>query len=196
MTDSRIPDKKVVIPLALAIAVAAVGLAILLPSFAFAQNGTNTTTNSNEQKTTPSINGSINVNEAIQNFLTDNVKTGFADASTTAAAQVTNGKVVAGRLGVVQGFLVYTFKVVNSQDQTGYLVIVDAGNGTVLYKSEGRVGPFGGGMFGYGCPDGGMGYGKGGMWKDHQGYGGMMKYSKPSASAPTEQSSLTEGQAA
>jgi hypothetical protein len=50
-------------------------------------------------------------------------------------------------LGVVQGYLVYTFFIVNGQD--GHLIIVDAGNGKVLYTSQSQtMGSFGPPLFG------------------------------------------------
>lgn len=41
-----------------------------------------------------------------------------------------------GQLGEVQGYLVYTFFVVNGENNMGFLIIVDAGNGKVLYTSQ------------------------------------------------------------
>jgi uncharacterized membrane protein YkoI len=92
----------------------------------------------------PQINGSISVANETRNFINENVKVSFAAAVETAQGQVTNGTVLGGHLGVVQGYLVYTFFVVDTGNQTGHLVIVDAGNGNVLYISEGQsFGSFG-----------------------------------------------------
>ena len=41
-------------------------------------------------------------------------------------------------MGVTQGYLTYTYFVVDKAKETGYKVIVDAGNGKVLYTSEGQ----------------------------------------------------------
>ncbi len=70
------------------------------------------------------------------NFLKDNLKVSFLQASEIAGKQVVNGTIVAGHLGVVRGYLVYTFFVLNTQDQTRHLIMVDAGNAKVLYTSQ------------------------------------------------------------
>jgi hypothetical protein len=61
--------------------------------------------------------------------------------------------VLGGHIGVAQGYLVYTFFVVNPENQTRYKVIVDPGNGHVLYTSQsnalGTFGHGGPGMFGH-----------------------------------------------
>ncbi len=119
--------------------------------------------------TTSKITGSVNVADAIKNFTKDNQKVPFSAASATAEKQVTNGKVLGGHIGIAQGYLVYTFFVVNPENQTGYKVIVDPGNGQVLYTSEGSaIGTFdhgGPGMFGHGGP-GIFGHG-GDKWMRH-----------------------------
>jgi uncharacterized membrane protein YkoI len=84
----------------------------------------------------PTINGSINVGQEIKNFFNENTKIPFNTAAETALQQVPNGKVLGGHLGVTQGYLTYTFFVVESTAQTGHKVIVDAGNGNVLHTSE------------------------------------------------------------
>jgi uncharacterized membrane protein YkoI len=85
----------------------------------------------------PQINGSVSVANETRNFINENVKVPFVEAAQTAQGQVTNGTVLGGHLGVVQGYLVYTFFVADTTNQTGHLVIVDAGNGNVLHTSEG-----------------------------------------------------------
>jgi uncharacterized membrane protein YkoI len=92
----------------------------------------------------PQINGSVSVANETSNFINENVKVSFVAASQAAQGQITNGTVLSGHLGVVQGYLVYTFFVADTSNQTGHLVIVDAGNGDVLHTSEGRsFGSFG-----------------------------------------------------
>ncbi|HEU0145087.1 MAG TPA: hypothetical protein VFQ47_09910 [Nitrososphaera sp.] len=86
----------------------------------------------------PQINGSVNVVNETSNFIKENAKVSFVAAAQTAQGQVTNGTVLGGHLGVVQGYLVYTFFVADAVNQMGHLVIVDAGNGDVLHTSEGR----------------------------------------------------------
>src|SRR5829696_6166934 len=124
----------------------------------------------------PQINGSVSLANEASNFINENVKVSFVAAAQTAQGQVTNGTVLGGHLGVVQGYLVYTFFVADIGNQTGHLVTVDAGNGNVLYTSEGQsFGSFGHPMmFGPWGGHGGLGEwhgpGKphwfgGGMWR-------------------------------
>lgn len=92
----------------------------------------------------PQINGSVSLANEASNFINENVNVSFVAAAQTAQGQVTNGTVLGGHLGVMQGYLVYTFFVADTSNQTGHLVVVDAGNGDVLYTSEGRsFGSFG-----------------------------------------------------
>jgi uncharacterized membrane protein YkoI len=92
----------------------------------------------------PQINGSVSIANEVSNFINENVKVSFVAAAQTAHGQVTNGSVLGGHLGIVQGYLVYTFFVADAANQTGHLVIVDAGNGNVLYTSESQsLGSFG-----------------------------------------------------
>ena len=119
----------------------------------------------------PTINGSINAGQTVKNFIKDNLKVSFVQASEIAGKQIANGTIVSGHLGVVQGYLVYTFFIVNGQDHTGHLIIVDAGNGKVLYTSQGQtIGSFGPPVFG---PFGlwraaGFWHGSIGPWTEHQ----------------------------
>ncbi len=133
MINSKYVNKKILIPVAI-IAVA-VGLAIWgLPAIAVV----NQTINSGAPGYTqlPTITGSVNVGQTAMNFLKDNLKVSFLQASEIAGKQVVNGTIVAGHLGVVRGYLVYVFFVVNTQDQTRHLIMVDAGNAKVLYASQ------------------------------------------------------------
>lgn len=92
----------------------------------------------------PQINGSVSVTNETSSFINENVNVEFVAAAETAQGQVNNGRVLGGHLGVAQGYLVYTFFVANTTNQTGHMVIVDAGNGEVLYTSEGHsLGSFG-----------------------------------------------------
>ncbi|HJU95163.1 MAG TPA: hypothetical protein VJ643_03950 [Nitrososphaera sp.] len=86
----------------------------------------------------PQINGSVSVANETSNFINENVKVSFVAAAQTAQGQITNGTVLGGHLGVVQGYLVYTFFVADAANQRGHLMIVDAGNGDVLHTSEGQ----------------------------------------------------------
>ena len=115
----------------------------------------------------PQINGSVSVANETSNFINENVKVSFVEAAQTAQGQVANGTVLGGHLGVVQGYLVYTFFVSDIGNQTGHLVIVDAGNGNVLHTSEGLS--FG--SFGYPMIFG--------PWGGHGGFGDWHGQGKP-----------------
>lgn len=86
----------------------------------------------------PQINGSVSIANETSNFLNENVKVSFLAAAQTAQGQVTNGTVLGGHLGILQGYLVYKFFVADIDNQTGHLVVVDAGNSNVLFTSEGQ----------------------------------------------------------
>jgi hypothetical protein len=111
----------------------------------------------------PQINGSVSIANETSNFVNENVKVSFLAAAQTAQGQVTNGTVLGGHLGILQGYLVYTFFVADMDNQTGHLVVVDAGNSNVLFTSQGHsIGSFGHPMaFGLW---GGHGHGGTGQW--------------------------------
>jgi len=120
---------------------------------------TNNSTQFNQTRTgIPQLNGSINVQQLTNQFIQDNLRVPFATALETAQGEVQNGTVISGHVGVVQGYLVYIFKVANFDAGTSRIVIVDAGNGAVLYTSEDmplHIGSLGG----YGCGGGHKGFG-------------------------------------
>lgn len=91
----------------------------------------NTNTNITQTATSSKIVGSINVKQAARDLLNEKVKLTLAEASSKAESQV-NGKAITGRLCVVQGYLVYTITLANTNNETLQKVIVDAGNGSVL----------------------------------------------------------------
>jgi uncharacterized membrane protein YkoI len=130
---SKVVSKKVLIPAA--IVALAVGLTIcgLSPAIAAVNQTINSATPGYAQ--VPKITGSVYAGQPPKNFIKDNLKVSFPQASEIAAKQIANGTVVGGQLGIVQGYLAYAFFVVNSI-QMGYLTIVDAGNGKVLYTSQ------------------------------------------------------------
>ena len=126
----------------------------------------------------PQINGSVSVANETTAFISENVNVSFVEAAETAQGQVTNGTVFGGHLGVVQGYLAYKFFVADIDNQMGQLVVVDAGNGNVLFTSEGQpfgffghpmmFGPWGGGHGGIGGEWHGLGkphWFGGGMWR-------------------------------
>ena len=145
MTNSRFLNRKVLVP-AVVVAVATALIFWELPqAIAVAINQT---INSAAPQL-PRFTGSVNVGQTLKNFMNNNVKISFLEAASIAAKQITNGTIVGGHLGVVQGYLVYTFFATNAQNKTGFLTIVDAGNGHILYTSQGiTIGSFGPSMFG------------------------------------------------
>ena len=158
---SKLLNKKVI--LAAILAVGAVSAILVAPSIAQASVR-------QHQKMMwtgegmPQINGSVNVANKTNSFVNENVKVSFITAAETAQGQVADGKILGGHLGVVQGYLAYMFFVANTANQTGYLTVIDAGNGEVLYTSEGKSL----GSFGQWYGHGGHGYGAWhGNWKEH-----------------------------
>ena len=122
----------------------------------------------------PQINGSVSLANEASNFINENVKVSFVAAAQTAQGQVTNGTVLGGHIGIMQGYLVYTFFAVDAANQTGHLVVVDAGNGDVLYTSEGQsLGSFGNPMM-FGAWGGHGGFGEWhGLGNSHRFGGGL-----------------------
>jgi hypothetical protein len=142
MRTSKLVSKKVLIPVA--IVAVAIGLTLwgLSPAIAAVNQTMNNAGPGFGQ--VPNITGSINAGETAKNFIKDNLKIPFQQASEIAAKQISNGTIIGGHLGIVQGYLVYTFFAVNSQNHTGHMIIIDAGNGKVLYTSQGQpIGSFG-----------------------------------------------------
>lgn len=124
----------------------------------------------------PEISGSVNVKQTMKDYISKNTITSFSDAASIAQKEVTNGSVVSGHIGINQGFLVYTFCVMDTQNEKSYMVLVDVGNGKVLYKSEAM--DFNGmGGFGHG-----FGMGKFG----HGGFAGHFGKMMPSQDIPQE----------
>lgn len=81
------------------------------------------------------INGSVNITEQVADQILSGAEVAFPEAATIAAGAVDNGKVLSGNLGVIEGFLVYSFRVVDGDNRI-FSVVVDAGNGEVLHTSE------------------------------------------------------------
>jgi uncharacterized membrane protein YkoI len=142
-------------------------------SLAFAQTANSTQGQSPNTTTLPKIQGSVN----LQHLLLSNVQTKFTDAANTAAGAVTNGQVISGSLGIIQGSVVYKFKVIDGTNI--YSVIVDAGNGKVLNTSQGYPIQLNG-LLGMG---GGMGH-YGMMGKHHMGMAGGAWQSQQQPSIP------------
>ncbi|MFL6484037.1 MAG: hypothetical protein ACJ70Z_04905 [Nitrososphaera sp.] len=136
----------------------------------------------------PQLNGSVNVRQQSEQFIQDNVNVPFATALQTAQAQVGNGTAISGHLGVAQGYLVYVFRLANFDAQTSRTVIVDAGNGSVLYTSGDMPLFFGSGPgcgFGSGGHYGGHHMGLGGPGGNYDRYGGTSDRSNSSGQFPS-----------
>jgi hypothetical protein len=102
------------------------------------QRGMNQTSETSRYGEMPKINGSVNVRDGIKNFFAENAKTPFITGAQTAQDQIANGTVLGGHIGVTQGYLTYTYFVMNPTNDTAHKVIVDAGNGQVLHTSESK----------------------------------------------------------
>lgn len=158
--SKKLVSKKVLIPVILGIGVLLSAIFIASPiayTWAQQQQALANNTYMRAQDTVPQINGSVSVKDNIKNFLMENTKIPFMTAAETAQKQIANGTVSGGHIGVTQGYLTYTYVVVDPAKDTLYRVIIDAGNGQVLYTSEGRqIGSFGQPMF--------RPFGHGGFW--------------------------------
>jgi uncharacterized membrane protein YkoI len=166
-------DKKLVISAVVAAAALVIGLTAFNPLSAIAQQqqannssgsstaSTATPSSSLTNETMPKITGSVNILQLVK----DSMKVSFPEAAVNAQKEVPNGTVVGGHLGVVQGYLAYKFVVVDPTNQNIHMVIVDAGNGQVLYKSPAHSIEF---LFEH------HGFGEHPHWMMH-GLGGWMK---------------------
>ena len=167
----------------IAIALALAALVLPVPLRETSAQQTNSTQLNPMRTEIPQLNGSVNVREQSNQFIQDNVQVPFATALETAQAEVGNGTAISGNLGVVQGYLVYIFKLANFDAQTSRTVIVDAGNGSVLYTSGDMPLYFGG----LGCGGGGGGHHKGffgNHWGNHD-RGGEPSAADINSSQPT-----------
>jgi len=84
----------------------------------------------------PEISGSLPASDSMQENI-EMEKIHFSVATAIAENAVTDGQAIKGKLGIVQGFLVFKFGIVDG-DGLFHKVIVDAGNGFTLYTSEGK----------------------------------------------------------
>ena len=170
MTTSLMQSKKVLSYGAIVIA-AAVLLTAAVSSEVLAQTTTNSTASKNATtaSTTASpitnITGSIPLGSTISSALSSKVKTTLNDAITIAQKSVgSNTSATLAFIRPLNGYLVYDVHVRNNSNNTTTAVIVDAGNGKVLYKQtppslvsgnfglgqrgmfgQGKMGPFSGG---------------------------------------------------
>lgn len=162
MTKKKNSNKQFVLVLGgIAISLALASFVMSIPLREIFAQETNSTQPNPMRTDIPQLNGSVNVQQQADQFIQDNVQVPFATALESAQAEVGNGTAISGRLGVVQGYLVYIFKIANFDAETSRIVIVDAGNGAVLYTSGDMPLHFGG----LGCGDSGGGVGH------HKGFG-------------------------
>jgi uncharacterized membrane protein YkoI len=148
----RLVSKKVLVPAILVVGALLVAIFVVSPiAYTLAQQR-QFITDADMPTRIPGINGSVNVVDNMKEFFTENTKVPFTAAAETAQEQVVNSTLLGGRLGLTQGYLTYTFLVADPANETGHEVIVDAGNGQVLYISEGKsfnlTGPSSSSMFG------------------------------------------------
>ena len=85
----------------------------------------------------PKINGTINLKNNTNNISSGNTTIPFLTAAQSAQSAIANGKIIGGNTGITQGYLTYNFAISNPTNNTISKVIVDAGNGKVLYTSPG-----------------------------------------------------------
>jgi len=84
----------------------------------------------------PEISGTITITEGYDDDYSDDAKIALSVAMAVAENSVDDGNAMWGKLDVIQGFLVYKIGVL-TPDDVFYMSIVDAGNGQVLYVSDG-----------------------------------------------------------
>ena len=110
----------------------------------------------------PNITGSIPLRSTISGALSSKIKTSLSDAIGIAQKAVgTNTSATLAFIRPLNGYLVYDVHVRNNSNNTTTAVIVDAGNGKVLYKQTPpslMFGNFGFGQHG-GMFSGGRGFG-------------------------------------
>lgn len=132
--------------------------------------------NMTEKSRPLNISGSIPLQSTVSQALRSEIQISMAEAITTAQNTGENASIVAAYLSPLQGFLVYNIGVIDANN-TLYKLIVDPGNGEILYTSEGRQldffhhlmpGPYGHGKeFGHERGFGHSGGGLFGDWKRH-----------------------------
>jgi uncharacterized membrane protein YkoI len=83
----------------------------------------------------PNITGSIPLGSTISGAISSKVKTTLSEAIVTAQKTVgSNSSATLAFIRPLNGYLVYDIHVRNNSNNTPYAVIVDPGNGKVLYK--------------------------------------------------------------
>jgi hypothetical protein len=179
MTNSRIVSKNVlaygaIFVAAILLLTAAVSSAVLAQTSNTGSKNAATaaTTTSPNQRNLPNaspvnITGSIPLGSTISSAISSKVKTNLSDAVIIAQKAVgSNTSATLAFIRPLNGYLVYDVHVKNNSNSTSYAVIVDPGNGKVLYKQTPPSL-----LFGFGSGHHGM-FGKGKMGPFFGGYGG------------------------
>ena len=184
MTNSRIVSKNVlaygaIFVAAILLLTAAVSSAVLAQtSNSGSKNATTavtTATSPNQRNLSnasplSNITGSIPLRSTISEAISSKVKTNLSDAVTIAQKAVgTNTSATLAFIRPLNGYLVYDVHVRNNSNNTTTAVIVDAGNGKVLYKQTPPSLKFGDFGFGHHSM-----FGKGQMGPFFGGYGGSV----------------------
>ncbi|MFL6441199.1 MAG: PepSY domain-containing protein [Nitrososphaeraceae archaeon] len=179
MTNSRKVSKNVlaygaIFVAAILLLTAAVSSAVLAQTSSTGSKNAATaaTTTSPNQRNLPNaspvnITGSIPLGSTISSAISSKVKTDLSDAVIIAQKAVgSNTSATLAFIRPLNGYLVYDVHVKNNSNNTSYAVIVDPGNGKVLYKQTPPSL-----VFGFGSGHHGM-FGKGKMGPFFGGYGG------------------------
>ena len=142
---------------------ATVSSGVLAQGVNSASGNATTTPNQANNNNLPNITGTIPLGSTISQALFPKVKTSLNDAIVIAQKSVgPNNSATLGLLRPLNGYLVYDIHVKNNADNTTHAVIVDPGNGKILYNQQlpsffgggiGHPGMFGGRGF---CGHGGM----------------------------------------
>lgn len=181
MTNSKLVNKRVLMHGAMVVAAVTILLTAAASSQVLAQGNNTETKNATRATTTASpnqgnlptsplsnITGSIPLRDIISSAISSKIKTSLSDAITIAQRIVgTNTSATLAFIRSLNGYLVYDVHVRNNNNNTTTAVIVDAGNGKVLYKQTPPSLLFG--NFGFGHY--GM-FGKGTKGPSFGGYGG------------------------
>lgn len=133
--------KKITIPAIIAASIFAIAIVSFSPSDALAEYG---------EYDIPEITGSI----AVDGDYSGLEQITLADAMSIAEDSVDDSNAMWGKLQVIQGYLVYKVGLL-SNDDIYYKIIIDAGDSSVLYVSDGK------------SKDSWKHSDKSGKWKDH-----------------------------
>jgi len=123
---AKISKTKITVPILAAVTLFAITMISFSPINVSAEYG---------QFTIPEISGTIQITEESKDY-SDKSPIALSVAMAVSENSVENGKAIWGKLDVVQGFLVYKIGVLVDND-IFYQSVVDAGNGALLYVSDG-----------------------------------------------------------